>query len=210
MNFKYLIQAFPNVYENYINNKWLRNQVRYRTVTDGELVDVRTTLTPINDDIIAVGKNIAKNFESNDDKALACLRKVMATIVYRSDMIKNGKPEFWQSPAKTFVDGSGDCEDGALLLMTIMESAGIPAWRRKICCGYVLDPVTKKKGGHAYVIYLKDNLNWMVLDWCYYPLKCIENYNKGIPHSRQKDIYFDIWWTFNSQFSWSQKDTIMR
>ena len=209
INFKSLILKFPFVYENYMNDKWPRNQIRYRTVTGGELVDVRTTLQDTCMEIIELGNTIQGEAKNHDEAALACLRAVMGHVAYKRDIDRNGKAEFWQKPPVTFADGEGDCEDGALLLMTLMDAAGIPVWRRKVCAGYVLDPLTKNKGGHAYVIYLKDDLKWYVLDWCYYAIDCIENYKKGISHSKQTDRYYDIWWTFNQQYCWAQKDTKM-
>jgi len=209
MNFKYLLAAFPDTFENYMNNKWTRSIIRYRTITGGEPVDVRTTLTDTCMEIIELGNTIGGEANGHDKAALECLRTVMRTVRYRRDIDRNKKPEFWQPAPITFASGEGDCEDGALYLMALMDAAGIPAWRRKVACGWVLDPRTKKKGGHAYVIYMKDDLNWYVLDWCYYAIDSTINYRKGVPH-RELKKYYSIWWTFNQQYSWAQHDTLVR
>ncbi|MFA5132996.1 MAG: transglutaminase family protein [Candidatus Paceibacterota bacterium] len=179
------------------------------TITGGELVDIRTTLTDTCMEIQELGNTISGEAKSHDEAALTCLRAVMKRVSYKSDMLKWNKPERWQSPAETFALGTGDCEDGALMLMTLMDAADIPAWRRKVACGYVLEPRTNKRVGHAYVIYLKDDFRWYCLDWCYYPVESIENYLKNVPHSELKK-YYDLWWTFNQEHSWAQHATLVR
>ena len=204
--FQFLIKQFPKVYEIYWNNKWPKNSIRYTMITGATAADVRTILVQTNFEIRTIGENIKG--ETTDDKALNCLREVVKRIEYVSDVKKHLKPEFWQTAVETIITKSGDCEDGAILLMKIMQAAGIPSWRRKLCCGDV--KVSElKDGGHAYVIYLADDFNWYVLDWCYWPLEAICAFLKQ-PHNERTDKYHDIWWTFNEEFCWAQNDVILR
>lgn len=207
MNFKSLIKKFPSVWGVYWNKKFGGTGVlKYKAETGKEAVDVRTLLK----DSIEVQKwtenNIIHSWD-DDKKALECLRLVMNNIAYVSDSKKYGKPERWQTPLETFHLGTGDCEDGALLMMKLMQYAGIPDWRRKICCGWVNTP--QGRTGHAYVIYLADDFQWFVLDWCYWAMSSIEAFKKK-PQNKRKE-YGDIWWTFNETYCWAnQHDTIIR
>ena len=205
INFKSLIQKFPSVWPTYWNNKWKKSKILYETISLGENVDVRTILEPTNAKIIVEGKKI-RGLLSDDEVALNCLRYVVANIRYLSDKTKYQKVEYWQPAPSTYQLKTGDCEDGAILLMKLMEAAGIPAWRRKLCCGWVVSGT--KKGGHAYVIYLADDFKWYCMDWCYWPLDSISCFLKK-SHSERKQ-YLDIWWTFNEEFSWCQHDTIIK
>jgi len=145
---------------------------------------------------------------SNDDKALAILKYVGKRIKYVSDSSKFNMPEFWQNPELTFQDKTGDCEDGALLIISLLRLLDVPAYKLKVCAGWVQDPRNKgKKVGHAYVIYLAEDENWYVLDWCYWFSESVKAFKKK-RHSLL-DKYEDIWWTFNDQHTWTQKNTTL-
>jgi len=47
---------------------------------------------------------------------------VQYTIEYRSDMDTKGSPEFWKYPMETLFSKAGDCEDVAMLTMTLLKS----------------------------------------------------------------------------------------
>ena len=100
-----------------------------------------------------------------------------------------------------------NCDDGALLIATLLTLSGTPIYRVKICCGYVQTP--KGKIGHAYCIYLADDDEWYVLDWCFWAKESIQVFKKK-NHSERKNRYLDIWFTFNNQYTWAQKDTILK
>lgn len=93
-----------------------------------------------------------------------------------------------------------NCEDGAILLASLLRIAGIPAYRVKLCAGWV----KSKKGieGHAYVIYLADDNKWYTLDWCYWPDASDFNFKKT-SHEKNSD-YQEIWWTANDENTWAQ------
>lgn len=200
-----LIQKFPSVWPAYWNNKWPKRAVSYMTKTGGKTIDVRSVLDSSCPEIVEAGQKVKG--ASMDEKALNCLRLVIKRINYVSDSKKHLKPEFWQEAPETWASQSGDCEDGAILLMKLMEAAGIPAWRRKLCCGFVKSS-SGGMSGHAYVIYLHDSFQWMVLDWCYWPLESICAFGKQ-PHDKRTDKYLDIWWSFNEEYCWSQKNVIL-
>jgi len=204
MNFTSLIQKFPAVCEFYWNGKWQRGTRYYRTVTGKQLVDVRTILDSTCTEIIELGDTISGETKSHDETALACLREVARRTRYVSDITKYGHPEHWQEAPETFALETGDCEDGSVLLMKLMQAAHIPAWRRKLCCGWVKN--NNDKGGHAYVIYLAEDFQWYVLDWCYWYIECIVAFGKQ-PHSSRTNKYLDIWFTFNEKNCWPNQTT---
>ena len=121
---------------------------------------------------------------TNDDKAMEALNWVIKRVKYTRDI-----GEDWKFAFRTFKDGKGDCEDGAILLANIMITNGIPYWRIRINAGNV------KEEGHAYVTYLREEDNeWYVLDWCYWP-------SDSLQWLKWKDAekYFGIWFSFNKK-----------
>ena len=137
------------------------------------------------------------NSGSNDEKALKCLQFVHNNITYTTDSTL-GVSEYWLYPSETWQRKLGDCEDGAILLASLLVMCGVPTYRVKICAGDV------EGGGHAYVIYLREiDDKWVVLDWCYwYDSSKVKD---RLEH-KSMDKYLTIWFTFNNQFSWYHPD----
>lgn len=196
------MNKFPKVCEFYWNNHWAKGTILYRMTTGGDQKDVRSILqTPINSEIISVAKTFTGTL---NEKALKCHKWVVSNIAYESDEENWGKPEYWQDCNITFKKETGDCEDMSILLMRMMQACGIPAWRRKICCGTARDGLGRMVG-HAYCLYLTEEYVWTALDPAYYPLESVSNF--GTPQSKVSN-YGELWFTFNEEYSWHQRSTI--
>lgn len=188
------------------DNRWPKNKVIYKARGKYSM-DVRNlilTRSYILDPIVAAnaGKNAAG--DNYDDMAISLLKYVKSHLSYKSDDVTYATPEFWQHPEISLAMGIGDCEDGALLLASLMRVAGIPSYRVKLCAGWVKSKSGQE--GHAYIIYLADDNKWYVLDWCYWPSESISNFKRK-PHEDQTDKYYEIWWTANDESSWAQSTT---
>jgi len=130
--------------------------------------------------------------KTNDINAILALKKVRSIIKYTQKKDKEHNGEYWQWANETFELGTGDCEDGSILMANIMLKSGIPYWRVRINAG------TVKNGGHAYITYLREKDNkWIVLDWCYYYKP------KGILWTEAKK-YFGIWFSFNQKYGFKK------
>lgn len=103
---------------------------------------------------------------SNDETAWLCQKYIVGNYqyVFDSDNVKYN--EYWQMPNETLFLRVGDCEDGSLLMGSLMASSGIPVWRIRVNAGWVLDK-SGKQTGHAYVTYCREiDNNWAICDWC--------------------------------------------
>ncbi len=195
----------------YWNNKWKKADIKYKSryIPNSSIffeIDVRNFIHTNS----CILRDIVDNFnlkqDNNDLTAKACYNWVIRWIKYRSDIQQQKVNEFWKFSFETIKTKTGDCEDGAILLLSLMAVAGIPAYRRKICAGWV-----KHKGnkiGHAYVIYLDDNNRWIPLDWCFYPQKNKEL--NEITEHKLDSHYEDIWFTFNEEYAWRQNNFIVK
>lgn len=144
--------------------------------------------------------------DNNDIKAWMILKWVHRKLKYVGDTSSWGVPEKWQTPKETLTKRNvsyngkrvsgflGDCEDGSILMGSLMHLAKIPPEQWDIVCGGV------KGGGHCWVLYTSDrNGLEYCLDWTYW-------YDKT-PFSKrqtfsQLDNYYLIWFGFNSEYSW--------
>lgn len=189
----------------YWNNKWKKNKIVYNAQGDIER-DVRN--------LIATKSNILEpilyRFTGDDDyKIIQILKHVHNVIKYKGDRDTHKVAEFWQHPEETFQTCEGDCEDGALLIISLARMSGIPAYKIKLCAGWVQGK--KDKAGHAYVIYLAGDNKWYPIDWCYWYSESLKQFKK-VEHKERREynpITNPIWWTCNDEYTWAQHITVI-
>lgn len=196
--------------EDYYNNKWSKAPIVYsgralRGKKDRIGVDVKNFIST-NDELL---KDIVNKYSlrkrTHDETAHAVQKWVVKFLTYKYDDELNLTPEFWQFPFETLQSQHGDCEDGAILITALMIAAGIPSWRVKVAAGYVRSSPTAPQGGHAYCIYLADDGEWRVIDWCYYEDSSLPINRKPLAkNGGYKNCYGDVWFTFNNEYSWNQ------
>ena len=132
---------------------------------------------------------------SYDDTILAILKKVRSRTKYEADIKIHKTLEYWQTPIQTWKFKTGDCEDQAILILTLARLAGIPPYAIRLCCGYV--NYRGRREGHAYIVYYspRNGLPY-IIDSTYYP-----DYT-AIPQRRtwyEYDQYEDPWFGVNDQ-----------
>ena len=113
--------------------------------------------------------------EMDQDKAvIEILKYVHANCKYIGDHEKDKVADRWQVADETFLEKSGDCEDGAVLILVLCRLAGIPYTRIRLAASHVANPYNGMMAGHAYVKYKPefkatgDDDTWVVLDWCWF------------------------------------------
>lgn len=142
---------------------------------------------------------------SNDEKAHSIQSFVASNIKYVGDQKNSKMEECWQFPNETLITRRGDCEDGAILIASLLLNAGIPEWRVRVTAGLVKAGKAAETGGHAYVTYCREtDNNWVILDWCY--LADVKLDIKSKPLMKDVSEYKDIWFSFNNKYSWSHKE----
>lgn len=113
---------------------------------------------------------IVSRRDSMDEKASKIIRWVIDNIDYQTDEAVWGRKEMWQPPAVTFRRRTGDCEDGAFLVHSLMLNAGIPWKRIRTYGGLVRAGQGAEAGGHAWTVYQRESDDeWVILDTSYYP-----------------------------------------
>ena len=207
----------------YWNSKWVTAPIIYtgralrgESYTKQIDVDVKAFMKR-NDAILwHVLTQLELRKDNPNDTALAVQNFVCNFLKYKYDDLTSECPEFWLFPFEAIQSEIGDCEDGAILIASLLINAGIPSWRVKVCAAQVMaDPVfapsDTELGGHAYCIYLADRpesdrkLEWVILDWCYLQDPEVSIENKPLARNGGTEgAYREIWFTFNDFNSWAQ------
>ena len=66
-------------------------------------------------------------------------------VTYTEDFVAHGQDEYFQLPSETIALGTGDCEDFAILLCSLLRAYGVPDDEVYVGCGYTEDY------GHAFL-----------------------------------------------------------
>jgi predicted transglutaminase-like cysteine proteinase len=95
----------------------------------------------------------------DDSFALQVTQWVADNITYLADSV-----DTWNNATKTLFDGYGDCEDGAILLASLLINGGVDAAKVRVYIGTYT--VNETSTGHAWVEYFRDSDHrWVTLDW---------------------------------------------
>jgi predicted transglutaminase-like cysteine proteinase/uncharacterized protein YkwD len=76
-----------------------------------------------------------------------------------SDQSVHGVPDYWQLPAETLTLGTGDCEDYAILLCSLLRAYGVPADQVYVAVGQA-----SSKDDHAWVVEKYYKGIWRIID----------------------------------------------
>lgn len=207
----------------YWENKWEKAPIIYTgRALRGEFykkqidADVKTFIKKDDAILWHVITQVGLRRDTPNETAFVIQNFVCNFLKYKYDDETEDCPEFWQFPFEAIQSEIGDCEDGAILIASLLINAGIPSWRVKVCAAQVMaDPIfapsDSELGGHAYCIYLADRpdserkLEWVILDWCYLQDPEVRIEEKPLARDGgQEGAYKDIWFTFNDESSWSQ------
>ena len=146
----------------------------------------------------AVVKNqvmkIVSPSDTDDQKAQKIIDWVKKNIKYVTDEKNYGKGEYWAKPTETLKRMSGDCEDGAFLIHSMLLNAGVPSSKVRTYGGLVEAGKNAPYGGHGWTAYKRSTDNkWITLDWCYYPTPVGADILKQKTFKQDKN-YVDMFW----------------
>jgi len=114
-----------------------------------------------NSTIADAAATICAGCTTDDAKAAAIIRFV-AGFTYAADST-SGIGDRWTCALPTLERRYGDCEDGAILLQSLILAIGIDPGRVMTCFGTVAGDTT---AGHAWTIYRRESdEEWVPLEW---------------------------------------------
>ena len=123
--------------------------------------------------------------------------------------------DYWSYSYQTYQRGTGDCEDGTVLLYDILRKSGIPAWKMRVNVGS-MNKSDGTKGGHVWLTYYVWNQfwkgkykkdKWVYLDWCNGG-KYLNNVDTPLDERDEwsmDPLYdADLMCSFNEEYCWSK------
>jgi hypothetical protein len=171
-------------------------------------VDVKSFIMPREILIQEVIKKHKLAGQNADDSALNVQKWAISFLKYKSDDQEDNVPEFWSFPFETLQHPFCDCEDGAILIASILIGLGVPSDRVCVAAGMVQPDVTAPEGGHAYCLYKASDNEWRVIDWCFFPDPAVPVLQKPLAkHGGFQGKYKNVWFAFNDQDAWSDAPT---
>lgn len=138
------------------------------------------------------------------------MRKVTEYLLQRVRYIKGlRRLDTWLFPEETLAKGSGDCEDRAFLLASLLLSSGISSYVVRVALGKLYNQRTQKSRDHVWVMYKNESGIWMLIE----PLLHSEQAREKGKALRQKsvpevtDTYEYVpYYVFNDSHLWSLKN----
>jgi hypothetical protein len=132
---------------------------------------------------------------------------------YLSEQVRytKGKRGFdsWLFPEETLANGSGDCEDRAFLLASLLLSSGISSYVVRVVLGKLYNQQSRESRDHVWVMYKNESGFWMLVE----PLLHNEQARKKGEALRQKSARVPIdtyeyvpYYVFNDTHLWSLKN----
>lgn len=209
--FKWFSPAFNamlgrnKVFENVISTTFGPSKVVVYNAK-GKPIDVRETLR-----ILGASKPFLegalkeagiKTVDSLDVKVEKIRDYVNKRLAYTRDIVNYGMSEYWADAYTVYSKKADDCDGYAVLIMALMQLAGIPAWRRRVVAGTVATGE-----GHAYVVYFTEANNmWCVIEGSYYASDAKAKFNV-VPYISNAR-YVDTWFCFNEEQAWSSEKKV--
>lgn len=204
--------------KDYFLKKWREGNVTWNIQGEGSQ-DVRIALRETPEDKLEftkIAQDIIKNYNlkkrSIDEIPLTVMRWRKLTFednkYYKDDFKTFGKTEYWQRGGLTLKNYKNgfDCDDMAILMhlviLHVLEELALSsqAWRLKMCCSSTLI------GGHAYNIWLADDVEWYPVESTISVSECILDWL--LKPVRYSNLYQKIWFTFTREHTYSDNDFV--
>jgi len=108
-------------------------------------------IRPWEPEVMKLANDIWSHSKTMLDRVRNAYYWVSWNIRYMWDRDRWGVDDYWQLPSTTIKLGTGDCEDHAILLTSLLRALGLSRDNVHLVFGYLEDLLTGKIYGHAWV-----------------------------------------------------------
>ena len=93
------------------------------------------------------------------------MRTVTEHLAQRVQYVKGSRGfDSWLFPEETLEKGSGDCEDRAFLLASLMLSSGISSYVVRVALGRLYNQQSRDSRDHVWIMYKNESGLWMLIE----------------------------------------------
>ena len=85
-------------------------------------------------------------------------------IAYKANNNAKRHYDYWLFPDETLRMRSGDCEDRAFLLASLLLASGISSYSVRVVLGKIYDQTNRKSYDHVWVMYKNESGVWMLIE----------------------------------------------
>ena len=85
-------------------------------------------------------------------------------IAYEANDSAQRKYDYWLFPDETLRIGSGDCEDRAFLLASLLLASGVSSYSVRVALGKIYDQTNRISYDHVWVMYKNESGVWMLIE----------------------------------------------
>ena len=189
-----LMEKFGSIVHDTIDSLYKKKTINWRIDWRNERlvtniqIWLKEQIANPSEDMLLLARRFEK-YSTHDRKIMSILRWVNKNVKYKRDQDVWKVKEKWQTAEETLSKKTGDCEDGAVLILVLARLNDIPYTQVNLTAGNVVG------GGHCWVEY-RANFDGVtrLIDWCYW-------YNPSPIHRRkpasQDTRYLDRWFRVN-------------
>ena len=119
----------------------------------------------------------------------------------------------WMFPEETLAKESGDCEDRAFLLASMLISSGISPYMVRVALGKIYRQSVKKSFDHIWVMYKNESGLWMLIEPQLYSDRAEKHATlllKGKKKIPPETIEYVPYFVFNGDHMWGIKNNVIK
>jgi len=114
-------------------------------------------VTPDSPEIKSAVQSISWKWKEHYSDFDACREWVATNIKYKRDQDIYNAVDYWQFPVETLERGTGDCEDIAILLCSMLRAIGVPSNQVYVAVGGT-------ESSHAYIVERYSKGVWNIIE----------------------------------------------
>ena len=139
--------------------------------------------------------------------------RMRAVTAYVSEHIRyeyrSRRFDDWLFPEETLAKGSGDCEDRAFLLASLLLSAGISSYVVRVALGKIYNQATQQSRDHIWVMYKNESGIWMLIEPLLYTHEAKQHSYKLLQKTKtapSEKYEYIPYFIFNDAHLWNLKN----
>lgn len=155
----------------------------------------------------------SRKTQSFDLRLRAITSYISEHITYEAGGARARSFDYWMFPEETLAKGSGDCEDRAFLLASLLLASGISSYSVRVALGKIYNQKTKTGYDHVWVMYKNESGIWMLIEPLLYTALAKEQTTRlaikkaAVP---EETVEYIPYYVFNDTHLWKLKNNTVK